>query len=120
VQTAKDEQSPTPPTSVGQLSPDGQYRWDGSNWQPAAGTAGVPPSRGGIADIWVVLSLLFCFPVGFVLLFFSRWTPKTKLIVAGVFGGVFYLLGLISYASSPKTTTGPGTATVSGTKPIWF
>jgi hypothetical protein len=100
------EQSPPPPTPEGPLSPDGHYRWDGSKWQPAAGTAGVPSTKGGIATIWVVLSLIFCFPLGFIFIFFSRWTQKTKLIVAGVFGGLL-LLGLISIAASPKTTTVP-------------
>jgi hypothetical protein len=46
------EQSPPPPpTPIGPLSPDGQYQWDGSQWQavqappppPPGPTAQVPP-----------------------------------------------------------------------------
>jgi hypothetical protein len=49
------EQSPPPPTPVGPLSPDGQYQWDGSQWQavqappppPPGPTAQVPPPPPG-------------------------------------------------------------------------
>jgi uncharacterized membrane protein YeiB len=85
------------------LSPDGHYRWDGNKWQPTAG-AGATGHPKGIATIWVVLSLVLCFPVGFVFIFLSRWTKKTKLIVAGVCGALL-LLGVISVATAPKTTT---------------
>lgn len=37
-------------TPVGQLSDDGQWQWDGSQWQPADGSGGGGDAAGGLAE----------------------------------------------------------------------
>src|SRR6267143_3501279 len=47
--------STDPTVHPGQLSPDGQWRWDGAQWVPATqGAAPVPPPRGSRSWIWWV------------------------------------------------------------------
>src|SRR5258708_23217834 len=94
--------------------PDGHYQWDGNNWQPKLDSYGAPATsrrgpRRGIATVWVLLSIFFCFPVGFVLVFLSHWTQKTKFAVSGAMAAVLLLFAAIG-ASAPH---GNGTANVS-------
>lgn len=94
-----------------QVSADGAWEWDGQDWVPtqpppsASGTQ-VPPmppgAIGGVRTLWVVLGLLLFFPIGFVLIFFSRWTKKTKLVVSGATAGLV-LLAIVSSALATPT-----------------
>ena len=87
--------APTTIGSVGTLSTDRLWRWDGTNWVPAQPSqkAAMPRAKtpmGGL-EIATVLLLAFCPPVGLVTVWLTRWSMPTKVIIASVVG-VFYLV----------------------------
>lgn len=89
----------------GQLSGDGAWYWDGSVWQPAVSADGrwrwngvawarVDPLY--IAAWWhVVVASIFCWILGIVLVWFTRWPVAVKIATSVA---IFLAAGVIQYA----------------------
>jgi hypothetical protein len=98
-----------------------QYRyWDGSAWSDAVadnGRQGSDPfavteavntaaPMAWYAQTWfVILALLFCFPIGVVLVWLTSWQRGMKIAVTGIVAALF-VFGVISSATSSNTSTG--------------
>jgi hypothetical protein len=88
------------PVSVGTVSLDGFWRWDGVRWVPAQASVQsrlrrtiAAMSRWEIATV-VLLALPLITLIGLVTVWFTRWYMRTKIIAAGV--GVIYLAVVIA------------------------
>jgi len=54
-----------------------------------------------------ILGLVFCFPVGLILVLLTRWSTRTKLIVDGAAVGVVVLFGIVGVAAGSPTPSAP-------------
>jgi hypothetical protein len=111
--------APPPPP---QVSPDGRFYYDGHRWVPipqsAPQTAPQPPSAVAVAHTTVVVNpgrrgqmptwaaiagLVFCVPLGLVMVGLTPWKVTTKVVVAGV--AILAWIALIAAMGHPSTTT---------------
>ena len=99
--------APTAGVSVGSLSADGRWTWDGIHWVPAESSPAPAPPRtktamGGL-EIATIALLAFCPVVGLITVWLTRWPMKTKVILAGLVGVTYLVIVIVAIVNQPSS-----------------